>query len=135
MADNYWPRLHELLGISKTMPFSDMRKIISDHPHIVNHYFYLLIDAYHKFIIKETYQAEWYWYRFEYQARGNAHIHGIVRLKYAPNLMELVQIILDAEKAKFELEYNAHNYDAAGTNLLELTVEQGKEAQETCAHF
>ena len=51
-----------------------------------------------------------------------------MRLKYAPNLMELVQIILDAEKAKFELEYNAHNYDAAGTNLLELFVEQGKEA-------
>ena len=125
MADNYWPRLHELLGISKTMPFSDMRKIISDHPHFVNH----------KFIIKETYQAEWYWYRFEYQARGNALIHGIVRLKYAPNLMQLVQIILDAEKATFKLEYNAHNYDAAGTNLLELTVEQGKEAQETCAHF
>ena len=30
--------------------------------------------------------AEWFWYRFEYQARGSIHAHGCAKLKNDPDI-------------------------------------------------
>ena len=33
--------------------------------------------------------AEWHWHRFEYQARGSIHCHGVAKLKNDPGLRNL----------------------------------------------
>lgn len=33
--------------------------------------------------------AEWHWYRYEFQARGSIHCHGVTKLKSDPGLCHL----------------------------------------------
>ena len=38
--------------------------------------------------------AEWHWYRYEYQARGSIHSHGTAKLKSDPGLCSLTETAL-----------------------------------------
>ena len=48
--------------------------------------------------------AEWHWYRFEYQARGSIHCHGVAKLKNDPGLCKLSEIALKGYLAQKSLE-------------------------------
>ena len=65
------------------------RRAVIDIPHVVNWYFRHRVDTLMRFFFESALDAEWRWYRFEYQDRGNIHPHGTVKLKNDPGLVEL----------------------------------------------
>ena len=83
-ADNYWPQLHSLMpnGTSNTTYGGSVNAVI-DNPHITDWFFHAKAAD---FWLEESLDAEWHWYRFEYQARGSIHAHGCATLKNDPGL-------------------------------------------------
>ena len=64
------------------------------NPHITDLFFHSKLKdfvAYWLHVLK-TLDAEWYWFRYEYQARASTHAHGCAKLKNDPGLYELVKI-------------------------------------------
>ncbi len=39
----------------------------------------------------DSLDADWHWYRFEYQSRGSTHAHGCAKLKNDPGICALVE--------------------------------------------
>ena len=48
----------------------------------------------------DTLSAEWHWYRYEFQARGSIHCHGMAKLKNYPGLCRLGEIALKGDMAE-----------------------------------
>lgn len=57
---------------------------------------------------------EWHWYRFEYQARGSIHCHGVAKLKNDPGLCQLSETALKGYLAEVSLD------KAEQSDILEL---------------
>ena len=111
-GDNYWIELHSMavqeghynedeIGMTETDKAVLRRKWVRDNPHIVDHYFFMRAKEYfNSFYGKDCLNAEWYWYRIEYQKRGSAHVHGCCRLKSDPNLPDLAQKVVHGREAQ-----------------------------------
>ena len=95
-ADNHWLDLHhiDLHPIDSSLDEKEQaiarRKFIRMNPHIVDKIFYERV----KILIKKWFgknglEAEYVWFRIEYQERGTAHVHGCMRLKSDPGLIQL----------------------------------------------
>ena len=81
-ADNHWPELHKLLPHATEPPTLSMRiQAIIDNPHITDWFFTTKLSDFVQHWLYESLDAEWHWYRLEYQARGSTHAHGCVKLK------------------------------------------------------
>ena len=92
-ADNYWPELHSLMPHPPDQtPTHQMRvQAVITHPHITDWYFTSkLADLVHHWLYGVL-DAEWHWYRFEYQAQGSTHAHGCAKLKNDPGIVSLVK--------------------------------------------
>ena len=75
--------------------------------------------------------AKWHWYRFEYQARGSIHCHGVAILKNGPGLRKLSKKALNAYLAELSLD-NAKEPDLP---KLKQQILNGKKAsQELCQY-
>ena len=75
--------------------------------------------------------AKWHWYRFEYQARGSIHCHGVAKLKNDPGLCKLSEKALKgylAEKAP-------KNADTANLPELNQQIVDGKKASEVLCKY
>ncbi|MFM8622001.1 MAG: DUF6570 domain-containing protein, partial [Holophagaceae bacterium] len=117
-ADNHWKDLHALAefdagqfadrfvpgaanATSEIEKAKRRRQWVRDNPHIVDLYFHRRFKEFFASMFgKDCLDAEWYWYRTEYQKRGCAHIHGCCRLKSDPNLHELSQKIVHGQEAQ-----------------------------------
>jgi hypothetical protein len=126
-ADMYWPELHSLFQLhSQDLSSTEKRKNVIDNPHIVDWYFTKRIEKFLKYWLYDTLGAEWHWYRYEFQARGSIHCHGMARLKSDPGLCKLTEIALKgylAEKCEQDLDNSSVSFD----------IEQGKKAsQQVC---
>ncbi len=111
-GDNYWIDLHSMavqdghynedeIGMTEKEKAAIRRKWVRDNPHIVDHYFFMRAKEYfNSFYGKDCLNAEWYWYRIEYQKRGSAHVHGCCRLKSDPNLPDLAQKVVHGREAQ-----------------------------------
>ena len=57
--------------------------------------------------------AEWFWYRFEYQARGSIHAHGWAKLKNDPDIRLLCNKVCLAfiENDKTRNELSTDDFD------------------------
>ena len=85
-ADSYWPNLQRLLQIEENGTRSQRAKAVIDNPHLTDWYFKQRLDDYIRYWLKGVLDAEWYWFRFEYQARGSIHAHGCAKLKNDPDI-------------------------------------------------
>ncbi|CAB3979153.1 Hypothetical predicted protein [Paramuricea clavata] len=74
--------------------------------------------------------AEWHWYRFEHQARGSIHCHGVAKLKNDPGLCKLSETALKGYLAENLIK----NSDQAEIEELNLQIAQRKKASETVCH-
>ena len=91
-ADNYWPEMHNLTMHNTPSPSSSMHvQAVIDHPHIADCFFTAKLSEFVDQWLYKALDAEWHWYRFEYQARGSTHAHGCAKLKNDPGICSLVQ--------------------------------------------
>ena len=102
MADNHWTDLFAMMtrdsgGKVTEMPtFNSVqeeaswkRKMVRENPHLVDAYFYDRVNT----LIEEVFgkngiEIEWVWYRIEYQSRDAPHVHGCLRFKRDPGILE-----------------------------------------------
>ena len=94
-ADLYWPELHSLFSSNvESLSMEERRKNVIDNPHLVDWFFTRRLESFLKHWLYETLDAEWHWYRYEFQARGSIHCHGTAKLKSDPGLCKLTDIAL-----------------------------------------
>ena len=91
-ADNHWPDLHKLLPHSTNSPSRAERcQAVINCPHITDWYFTTKLQDFVQHFLYDSLDAEWHWYRLEYQARGSTHAHGCAKLKNDPGICSLMQ--------------------------------------------
>ncbi|EXX54637.1 uncharacterized protein LOC113214878 [Rhizophagus irregularis DAOM 181602=DAOM 197198] len=87
-ADLHWPKLHKLMssnGNSETLAKNHQQNII-DNPHITDWFFYKRFEIFFNDVLKEKWELEDWWYRFEWQHRGSVHMHGIEKRRGVPSI-------------------------------------------------
>ena len=116
-ADNYWPELHSLLPHNTQIDVTHGMRVnaVIKNPHITDWFFHSKLKDFVNYWLLKTLDAEWYWFRYEYQARGSTHAHGCAKLKNDPGLCELVKIAAlgwmeekSNESNKTEANHNQH---------------------------
>lgn len=80
----HWPELHALFGSENDCTAEHRHQNVVNSPHITNWFFTQGLEKVIKFWSNNSLNAEEYWYRFEYQARGSIHCHGVAKLKNGP---------------------------------------------------
>jgi hypothetical protein len=94
-ADMYWPELFISLGVAdpSTLTNEERRKLLNANPVPAAQHFHLRMKAILETIILNnksklfTHKVANYWYRIEFQARGSPHIHMLIWLENAPDLI------------------------------------------------
>ena len=77
----------------------------ANNPAIVNEMFVRRVKLFvQSFFGKNGLNSEWHWYRYEWQKRGNIHVHGLARLKSDPGLSKLGEDVAKGRKAQKMLE-------------------------------
>ena len=87
-ADNYWPELHRLMphpdpAITQLTHSMRMQADISN-PHLTDWYFTSRLSNWVQHWLYDALGASWHWYRYEYQAQGSTHAHGIAKVSNDP---------------------------------------------------
>ena len=72
--------------------------------------------------------AEWFWYRFEYQARGSIHAHGCAKLKNDPDirLLRKKACLAFIENDKTMNELSTDDFDF----FCQDVIKDGKDAEK-----
>lgn len=112
MPNYLWEDLQNILGTppvrgdneSEESFLSRWKRIARDNylknPHLVDAFFVKKASTFLKsFLGVEGFDAIWYWYRFEWQKRGDIHLHGMARLKCDPEFSKLGKVIKDGRRA------------------------------------
>jgi hypothetical protein len=77
------------------------------NPHIVDEFFVRRVKAFVEAFFGESgLHATWHWYRYEWQQRGNIHVHGLARLNSAPDLSSHALNVVKGRKAAQMLRIN-----------------------------
>ena len=131
-ADMHWPDLHALFSssLSDTTPESKRQNVINN-PHITDWFFTQRLENFIKHWLYNSLDAEWHWYRFEYQARGSIPCHGVAKLKNDPGLCQLSETALKGYLAEVSLD------KAEQSDILELNKQilEGKNASQTVCEY
>ena len=105
-ADMHWPELHQLFNSNiDDITAEERRMNVINNPHLVDWFFTKRVEQFVKHWLYNCLGAEWHRYRYEYQARGSIHCHGIAKLKSDPGLCDLTDKALKgflAEKLSAE---------------------------------
>ncbi|CAB3998541.1 Hypothetical predicted protein [Paramuricea clavata] len=87
-ADIHWPDLQRLLQKDEGASRSERAQAVIDNPHLTDWFFMQQLEFVRHWL-NGVLDAEWHWYRFEYQARGSIHCHGCAKLKNDPDIRKL----------------------------------------------
>ncbi|CAB4033970.1 Hypothetical predicted protein, partial [Paramuricea clavata] len=88
-ADMHWPDLQRLLQNDEGASRSERAQAVIDNPHLTDWFFMQRLQEFVRHWLNGVLDAEWHWYRFEYQARGSIHCHGCAKLKNVPDIRKL----------------------------------------------
>ena len=69
-----------------------MVNAVIKHTHLTDWFLHTKLKEFVDFWLHKTLDAEWYWFRYKYQAFGSTHAHGCAKVKNDPGLCELVKI-------------------------------------------
>jgi hypothetical protein len=134
-ADMHWPELHNLFATNSDKAINctseQRRQNCINNPHVVDCFFTQRLESFIKCWLYDTLDAEWHWFRYEYQGRGNIHCHGTAKLKNDPGLCQLTKIALKgflAQKCKEET-------DVDDTSQLDHDIETGNKAAQTVCQY
>ena len=128
-SDLYWPELHSLFSSNvESLSMEEKRKNVIDNPHLVDWFFTRRLESFLKHWLYETLDAEWHWYRYEFQARGSIHCHGTAKLKSDPGFCKLTDIALKgflAEKCQ----------NGCDNSSLSKEISDGKKASKIICEY
>lgn len=130
-ADMHWPELHALFSNDSNNTAENKRQNVINNPHITDYFFTQRLENFIKHWLYNSLEAEWHWYRFEYQARGSIHCHGVAKLKNDPGLCKLSQKALEGYLAEIEL----NNADHADLPELNQQILDGKKASQIVCQY
>ncbi|XP_057856713.2 uncharacterized protein LOC131066056 [Cryptomeria japonica] len=89
-ADTKWQELHKLFPLNLSPEFQSTKKQfirnIVHNPHITTLFLHFRFTIFYEEIIDKLFKAKDHWYRYEWQHRGSAHIHGFLWLPNAPDM-------------------------------------------------
>ncbi|CAB3983695.1 Hypothetical predicted protein [Paramuricea clavata] len=88
-ADMHWPDLQKLLQNDEGASRSERAQAVIDNPHLTDWFFMQRLQEFVRHWLNGVLDAEWHWYRFEYQAGGSIHCHGCAKLKNYPDIRKL----------------------------------------------
>lgn len=124
--------LHALFSssLSETTAESRRQNVINN-PHITDWFFTQRLENFIKHWLYGTLDAEWHWYRFEYQARGSIHCHGVAKLKNDPGLCKLSETALKGYLAEMSIDKGEQ------LDILELNkqIVEGKKASQAICEY
>lgn len=105
-ADNYWPELHALMPHPEGCPVSHSMRVaaIINNPQIADWFFTSKTADFIQHWLMGSLDAQWFWYCFEYQARGSTHVHGCAKLRNDPGLCSLVKKAAEAWLAERKVQ-------------------------------
>ena len=106
----------------------DKRKNVIDNPHLVDWFFTKRLESFLKYWLYDTLDAEWHWYRYEFQARGSIHCHGTAKLKSDPGLCTLTDIALKG----FLAEKHSTSVD---NESISMKIDEGKKASHIVCDY
>ncbi|XP_028418913.1 uncharacterized protein LOC114544479 [Dendronephthya gigantea] len=128
-TNQYWyQRLQELLALieQKGCSRTERAQAVIDNPHMTDWFFMQRLQEFIKHWLQGVLGAEWFWYRFEYQARGSIHAHGCAKLKNDPDIRLLrkraCQAVLEKEK---ENEMSPDDFEFSCQDI----VREGEDAE------
>ena len=109
----HWSELDSLFDIAtdsrKSIRSSERHQNIVCNPHLADWYFTFRMEKFVRYWLKDSLDAAWHWFRFEYQAnRCSIDCDGTAKLKNDPGLCDLTNVALKG----FLVEENL--YDATG---------------------
>ena len=135
-ADTYWPDLHALMPHPPTQNIShEMRtQAVINNPHISDWYFTNRLRDFVDSWLLKILDAEWYWYRLEYQARGSTHAHGCAKLSNDPGLCQLVKLAATGWIAS-QQQANLTDPTSDEYQSLQLQIDRGKKAKDTAIQY
>ena len=109
----------------------DAKKWFHSNQHLVNEYFIIRTEIFFDvYFGKNGMQKEWHWMRYEWQKRGNCHIHGMIRLKTDPNFTELAEKVVAGRKAIRLLKKLIDTENVTLNPNLHKTIESAKSYLE-----
>ena len=90
-ADLHWPELHDLMpstenSTEETEMTRHYHQNVINNPHIVAWFFNKRFETFLNDVLRRKWNLEDYWYRFEWQHRGSVHVHGIGKIRNAPEI-------------------------------------------------
>ena len=90
-ADLHWdslqrlmPRYHEWQQADHRSRMTIARVNLRDNPHIAAYHFHVRYTSFLEKVLKPKFNIDDYWYRYEWQARGSTHAHGLFWVKDSP---------------------------------------------------
>ena len=107
------------------------RQNVINNPHITDWFFTRRLENFIKYWLYKSLDTEWHWYRFEYQARGSIHCHGVAKLKNDPGLCKLSEKALKGYLAEKSLG-NSEQDDLP--ELREQILDGKKASQLVCQY-
>ncbi|XP_028418786.1 uncharacterized protein LOC114544315 isoform X2 [Dendronephthya gigantea] len=121
-----WPDLQRLLQSNEGASRTERAQAVIDNPHLTDWFFMQRLQKFIKHWLEGVLDAEWFWYRFEYQARGSIHAHGCAKLKNDPDIRLLrkraCQAVLEKEK---ENEMSPDDFEFSCQEI----VREGEDAE------
>jgi ATP-dependent DNA helicase PIF1 len=101
----YMPRYQEWLDAEPRTRIRIARESVRDNPLIASYHFYRRMKIFFEEVLRDKFNISDYWFRFEWQARGSTHCHGLYWMLDAPNPDGLTT---DDVKALFTDFWNRH---------------------------
>ena len=78
----HWPELHALFSNDSNNTAENKRQNVINNPHITDYFFTQRLENFIEHWLYNSLEAEWHWYRFEYQARFNLENFSIALILY-----------------------------------------------------
>ncbi|KAK3917404.1 ATP-dependent DNA helicase RRM3 [Frankliniella fusca] len=91
-ADLHWPELFAILSPDEdqiTMTEGRRRQLIQENPVIVDTFFLDRVESFIDLVLRPKFNVKDFWFRIEYQHRGSPHVHGVLWLSDAPDVLKL----------------------------------------------
>jgi len=89
-ADNQWPELAQLICPEDPESAASRAQAVIENPAVADRFFYHMVEKFVDAFCIGVLGATDYWMRFEWQHRGNPHVHGLAWLPNAPDVEKLL---------------------------------------------
>ena len=97
-----------------------------DCPHITDWYFSSKLQDLVQHWLYESLDADWHWYRLEYQARGSIrHVHGCAKLKNDSGICSLMQ----KESLACSIKQELNSRGEEPTEHQQQVIQEGEESK------